>query len=62
MEAIQRGRAAIAEQIGERVGAWELAPADGKRRMFMIGNDAVALGALSSRCSLYGSLSNYTSF
>lgn len=48
MEAIQRGRAAIAEQIGDRVGAWELAPADGKRRMFMIGNDAVALGALAA--------------
>ncbi|MGM9946283.1 MAG: 2-oxoacid:acceptor oxidoreductase subunit alpha [Lysinibacillus sp.] len=48
MQAIQRGRAAIAEQIGDRVGAWELAPADGKRRMFMIGNDAVALGALAA--------------
>lgn len=48
MEAIQRGRAAIAEQIGDRVGEWELAPADGKRRMFMIGNDAVALGALAA--------------
>ena len=48
MEAIQLGRAAIAEQIGDRVGAWELAPADGKRRMFMIGNDAVALGALAA--------------
>ncbi|MBH9788350.1 2-oxoacid:acceptor oxidoreductase subunit alpha, partial [Clostridioides difficile] len=25
-----------------------LAPADGKRRMFMIGNDAIALGALAA--------------
>ncbi len=48
MEAIQLGRVAIAEQIGERVGDWELAPADGKRRMFMIGNDAVAFGALAA--------------
>ena len=39
---------AIAEQIGDRVGDWEIAPADGKRRMFMIGNDAVALGALAA--------------
>ena len=48
IEAIERGRAAISEQIGDRVGAWELAPADGKRRMFMIGNDAAALGALAA--------------
>lgn len=46
--AIERGRAAIADQIGDRVGAWQLEPADGKRRMFMIGNDAAALGALAA--------------
>ncbi len=48
MEAIKRGQMAIIEQIGDRAGAWELAPADGKRRMFIIGNDAVALGALAA--------------
>lgn len=48
LEAIKRGRDEVVAQIGERVGAWELAPADGKRRMFMIGNDAVALGALAA--------------
>ncbi|MEK4629445.1 MAG: 2-oxoacid:acceptor oxidoreductase subunit alpha [Solibacillus sp.] len=48
IEAIKRGREAISDQIGDRVGAWEVAPADGKRRMFMIGNDAVALGALAA--------------
>ncbi len=48
IEAIQKGREAITALIGDRVGEWELAPADGKRRLFMIGNDAVALGALAA--------------
>ncbi|MFY0517233.1 2-oxoacid:acceptor oxidoreductase subunit alpha [Lysinibacillus sp. UGB7] len=48
MEAIARGHEMMNELIGERVGEWALAPADGKRRMFMIGNDAVALGALAA--------------
>ncbi|MEC1179274.1 2-oxoacid:acceptor oxidoreductase subunit alpha [Metasolibacillus meyeri] len=48
IEAIQKGREAITEQIGDRVGAWALAPADGQRRLFMIGNDAIALGALAA--------------
>ncbi|MEO4053424.1 2-oxoacid:acceptor oxidoreductase subunit alpha [Solibacillus sp. CAU 1738] len=48
IEAIQKGREAVAALIGERVGEWALVPADGKRRMFMIGNDAVALGALAA--------------
>lgn len=48
IEAIERGRQAISEQIGDRVGSWQIAPADGKRRMFMIGNDAAALGALAA--------------
>ncbi|MFF2794365.1 2-oxoacid:acceptor oxidoreductase subunit alpha [Lysinibacillus xylanilyticus] len=48
MEAIARGRQIMSELLGNRVGEWALAPADGKRRMFMIGNDAVALGALAA--------------
>jgi len=48
MEAITRGRQIMNELLGDRVGAWEISPADGKRRMFMIGNDAVALGALAA--------------
>ncbi|TKI71684.1 2-oxoacid:acceptor oxidoreductase subunit alpha [Lysinibacillus mangiferihumi] len=48
MEAIARGHDMMNELLGDRVGEWALAPADGKRRMFMIGNDAVALGALAA--------------
>jgi len=48
MEAITRGRELMNELLGDRVGEWALAPADGKRRMFMIGNDAIALGALAA--------------
>ena len=48
LDAIARGREMMHELVGDRVGEWELAPADGKRRMFMIGNDAVALGALAA--------------
>ena len=48
LDAIARGREMMTELLGDRVGEWELAPADGKRRMFMIGNDAIALGALSA--------------
>ena len=48
MEAIQKGYDAMCELLGDRVGEWELAPADGKRRLFMIGNDAIALGALAA--------------
>jgi len=48
MEAIARGHEMMNELLGDRIGEWALAPADGKRRMFMIGNDAVALGALAA--------------
>ncbi|MEK5231209.1 2-oxoacid:acceptor oxidoreductase subunit alpha [Lysinibacillus sp. FSL K6-0232] len=48
MEAIARGHQMMNELLGDRVGEWELAPADGKRRMFMIGNDAIALGAIAA--------------
>ena len=48
MEAIQKGYDIMCDLIGDRVGEWELAPADGKRRLFMIGNDAIALGALAA--------------
>ena len=48
MQAIQQGFNQMAEQLGDRLGEWELVPADGKHRLFMIGNDAIAMGALSA--------------
>ncbi|HZG70010.1 MAG TPA: 2-oxoacid:acceptor oxidoreductase subunit alpha, partial [Chondromyces sp.] len=48
MEAIQRGYDFMLEKLGDQAGSMALAPADGKQRMFMIGNDAIALGALAA--------------
>ncbi len=47
MEAIKKGADYICEQLGEQLETMKLDPADGKKRMFMIGNDAIALGALA---------------
>ncbi|AEH48507.1 2-oxoacid:acceptor oxidoreductase subunit alpha [Parageobacillus thermoglucosidasius] len=47
MEAIRAGAQYMKEQLGDRVQTMKLAKADGKKRMFMIGNDALALGALA---------------
>ncbi|MED4879444.1 2-oxoacid:acceptor oxidoreductase family protein, partial [Anoxybacillus geothermalis] len=47
MEAIRAGAEYMKEQLGERAEPMKLAKADGKQRMFMIGNDAIALGALA---------------
>jgi 2-oxoglutarate ferredoxin oxidoreductase subunit alpha len=47
MEAIKKGADYIREQLGEQLETMKLDPADGQKRMFMIGNDAIALGALA---------------
>ncbi len=47
MEAIKRGAEYILEQLGENLETMRLEPADGQKRMFMIGNDAIALGAVA---------------
>lgn len=46
MEAIKAGYDTTVEQLGKTDGLMQLDEADGKKRMFMIGNDAIALGAL----------------
>ncbi|MGG7618931.1 2-oxoacid:acceptor oxidoreductase subunit alpha [Bacillus coreaensis] len=49
MEAIQAGYTAMKEQIQD-AAMMQLAKADGQQRLFMIGNDAIALGALAGGC------------
>ncbi|MED3573335.1 2-oxoacid:acceptor oxidoreductase subunit alpha [Cytobacillus praedii] len=50
MEAIKSGFDNMQEHLGSNAELMELEKADGKKRMFMIGNDAIALGALAAGC------------
>ncbi|WP_369903052.1 2-oxoacid:acceptor oxidoreductase subunit alpha [Bacillus manliponensis] len=50
MEAIKRGSQYMKELLGENVNMMQLEKADGKKRMFMIGNDAIAFGAVAGGC------------
>jgi len=52
MEALRRGAQFVLEQVGGAMPEFKLAPADGKKRLFMIGNDAIALGAIAAGCRL----------
>lgn len=47
MEALRAGAQFMKEQLGDNIQMMKLEKADGKKRMFMIGNDAIALGALA---------------
>ncbi|MGG3738569.1 2-oxoacid:acceptor oxidoreductase subunit alpha [Aeribacillus pallidus] len=51
MEAIKKGFETMKELVGDEK-TFQLAEADGKKRMFMIGNDAIALGALAGGARL----------
>ncbi|MFC3882315.1 2-oxoacid:acceptor oxidoreductase subunit alpha [Bacillus songklensis] len=48
MEAIRQGSEFIKQQLGDNVQTMKLEKADGKKRLFMIGNDAIALGAVTA--------------
>jgi 2-oxoglutarate ferredoxin oxidoreductase subunit alpha len=50
VEAIAKGAEYFNEQSGGTIEALQLEKADGKQRMFIIGNDAIALGALAGGC------------
>ncbi|MFB7139476.1 2-oxoacid:acceptor oxidoreductase subunit alpha [Gottfriedia sp. NPDC056225] len=47
IEAIARGAQEMREMLGVNVNKMQLSEADGKKRMFLIGNDAIAMGALA---------------
>lgn len=47
MEAIKKGAEFLIESAGSGFESFELEKADGKKRMFMIGNHAIAMGALA---------------
>lgn len=50
MEAIQKGYEYIKNQAGEALSTMQLDKADGKKRLFMIGNDAIAMGFVAGGC------------
>ncbi len=52
MEAIRAGARYMEKQLDGRGEPMKLAQADGKQRLFMIGNDAIALGALAGGARL----------
>ncbi len=47
LEAIQAGYDFMMEKLDDKQGVLRLVEADGKKRLFMIGNDAIAMGALA---------------
>ncbi|RID87097.1 2-oxoacid:acceptor oxidoreductase subunit alpha [Peribacillus asahii] len=50
MDAIAAGYDYMKDELGEQLGAMKLEEADGQKRLFMIGNDAIALGAIAGGC------------
>ena len=53
MDAIKAGYEYMKEKLVDGVETMELEKADGKKRMFMIGNDAIALGAVAAGVVLW---------
>ncbi|MFS1513121.1 2-oxoacid:acceptor oxidoreductase subunit alpha [Chengkuizengella sp. SCS-71B] len=50
IEAVSRGAGFITDETGGPLPELQIEPADGQRRLFMIGNDAIGLGALVAGC------------
>ncbi|WP_054956147.1 2-oxoacid:acceptor oxidoreductase subunit alpha [Paenibacillus dakarensis] len=52
LEAVKRGAEYVLELAGGPLDEFKLMPADGKQKLFMIGNDAIGLGAVAAGCRL----------
>ncbi|WP_048602427.1 2-oxoacid:acceptor oxidoreductase subunit alpha [Rubeoparvulum massiliense] len=50
IEALSRGAQYLHDATDNDFSQFKLNPADGKKRLFMIGNDAIALGAIAAGC------------
>jgi 2-oxoglutarate/2-oxoacid ferredoxin oxidoreductase subunit alpha len=52
IEAVRRGAEFVLEQAGGPLDEFKLDDADGKQKLFMIGNEAMALGCVAAGCRL----------
>ncbi len=52
IQALNKGYEVFQELAGGQLENLRLKPGDGKKRMFMIGNDAIALGAIAAGCRI----------
>nr|WP_255807528.1 2-oxoacid:acceptor oxidoreductase subunit alpha [Cohnella mopanensis] len=52
VEAVRRGAEFVLEQAGGPLDEFKLEEADGKQKLFMIGNEAMALGCVAAGCRL----------
>ncbi|WP_281887529.1 2-oxoacid:acceptor oxidoreductase subunit alpha [Paenibacillus sp. YYML68] len=50
IEAVRKAAEFVLELTGGPLPEFQLAPADGRTKLFMIGNDAIALGAVAAGC------------
>jgi 2-oxoglutarate ferredoxin oxidoreductase subunit alpha len=50
IEAVRRGAEFVLQQAGGSLKNFELEPSDGQSKLFMIGNDAIGLGAVAAGC------------
>lgn len=50
IEAVRKGAESVLELAGGPIADFQLEPADGEQKMFIIGNDAIGLGAVAAGC------------